>query len=241
MPARSPNLAALRYPRPEPPRQRPRWPWLVVLALLAAAVYVTAHPQPGPPPPEPTPARPRIGIIAGHWQFDSGAICDDGLREVDITTIVARQVVDRLRQQGYDAEMLGEYDDRLQGYRGSALVSIHVDSCMYDLTGYKCVGSSRQPAARDSALLVQSITQAYPAATGLAFHTNTITPDMTNYHAFQRIDSRTPAAIIELGFMSGDRGLLVGRPERAARGIADGVGAFLSSKAEGQPTSTPRR
>ena len=240
MPARSPTVAALRYPRPTPPRRPARWPWLIVLALLAAAVYVTVRPQHRLPPLLPTPARPRVGIIAGHWQFDSGAICADGLREVDITTIVARQVVERLRQRGYDAEVLGEYDDRLQGYLASALVSVHVDSCMYDLSGYKCVGSSHLPAAEDSALLVEEIMRTYPAATGLAFHANTITPDMTNYHAFQRIDPRTPAAIIELGFMSGDRNLLVGHPERAAQGIADGIAAFLNAKAHPQATPAPQ-
>jgi len=232
MPVRSSSVAALRYPRPQPPRRRARWPWLIVLALLAAAVYVTVRPPRGHPPLPPTPSRPRVGIIAGHWQFDSGAICDDGLREVDITTMVARRVVDRLRQQGYNAEMLAEYDDRLPGYLASALVSLHVDSCMFDLSGYKCVGSSHLPAAADSALLAQSIIAAYPAATGLAFHANTITPDMTDYHAFQSIDPRTPAAIIELGFMSGDRSLLVAHPERAA---------FLKAKAQPQPTATPQR
>lgn len=241
MPARSPNVAALRYPRPTPPRRRARWPWLIVLALLAAAVYVTVRPRRSLPPAPPTPSRPRIGIVAGHWQFDSGAICDDGLREVDITTIVARQVAERLRQQGYTVEVLGEYDGRLQGYLASALVSVHVDSCQFDLSGYKCVGSLHQPAAADSGLLAESIMRSYESATGLAFHANTVTPDMTNYHAFQRIDPRTPAAIIELGFMSGDRNLLVAHPERAARGIADGVAVFLSAKAGQQGTPTPRR
>jgi len=211
-----------------------------VLALLAAAVYVTVRPPRRRPAAPPTPARLRVGIIAGHWQFDSGAICDDGLREVDITTVVARRVVEQLRQKGYDAEMLAEYDDRLQGYLASALVSVHVDSCTFDLSGYKCVGSSHLPAAADSALLAQSIISAYPATTGLAFHANTITPDMTDYHAFQSIDPRTPAAIIELGFMSGDRDLLVAHPDRAAQGVANGILAFLAAKAHPQATAAPQ-
>ncbi|HOG46116.1 MAG TPA: N-acetylmuramoyl-L-alanine amidase [Anaerolineae bacterium] len=241
MPARPSSIAPLRYPRLTPPRRARRWPWLIVLALVAAAVYVTLRPKLWPVPPAPTtaPRRPLVGIIAGHREFDSGAVCDDGLREVDITTEVTRQVLDRLHARGYEAEMLSEYDDRLAGYRAAALVSLHVDSCMFDLSGYKVAGSSHGPAARDSALLVEALSGAYAAATGLGFHADTITVDMTNYHAFQRIDPRTPAAIIEMGFMSGDRTLLVAHSDQAARGIADGVLAFLSAKAEEQRTPTP--
>ncbi len=231
MPVRSSTIAPLRYPRPEPPRRRARlWPWLIVLALLAAAIYVTVRPRPTPAPP-PVPERPRIGIIAGHWQFDSGAICDDGLREVDVTTAIARQVVEGLRARGYDAEMLAEYDDRLAGYRAAALVSLHADSCAYDLSGFKCVG----PARGSSPALVEALNQAYASASGLAFHADTITPAMTGYHAFMRIDRRTPAAIIEMGFMSGDRDFLVGQPEQAARGIIDGLAAFLEAQATPAP------
>lgn len=233
MPVKSYTIAPLRYPRPEPPRRRARlWPWLIVLALLAAAIYVTVRPRPEPVPPPP-PAHPRIGVIAGHWQYDSGAICDDGLREVDITTAVARLVVEGLRARGYDAEMLAEYDDRMAGYRASAVVSLHADSCAYDLSGFKCVG----PASSDSRQLVQALSQAYESASGLNFHADTITPAMTGYHAFKRIDRSTPAAIIEMGFMSGDRDFLVAQPEQAAQGIIDGLVAFLEAQAG--PASTP--
>ncbi len=232
MPVRSSSIAPLRYPLPEPRRRRvPRWPWLIVLALLAAAIYVTLRSRPSPAPPLPTPGRPRIGIIAGHWQYDSGAVCDDGLREVDINLAVARQVVEQLRERGYEAEVLAEYDSLLRGYRASALVSLHCDSCSYDLSGYKCAG----PANAESRRLVEALNERYALATGLAFHADTITPDMTGYHAFRLIDRRTPAAIIEMGFMSGDRNLLLARTEQVVEGIVAGLDSFLQV-----PESTPQ-
>ena len=45
----------------------------------------------------PTPRIPKIGIIAGHAGSDSGAICDDGLQEVDINRDVANRVVASLQ------------------------------------------------------------------------------------------------------------------------------------------------
>lgn len=242
MPSRSSsNVTVLRYPRPQRPQRRARrWLWPIVLALVAAAIYFCLRKPPLPPPPAPPP-RPRFGIIAGHWQSDSGAVCPDGLQEVHITLAVAREVVARLQELGYDAEMLAEYDESLNGYQATALVSLHADSCEYALSGYKCVGSSRGPAAGDSALLAQVLSSRYAAASGLAFHADTITPAMTHYHAFGQVDPYTPAVILELGFMSNDRSFLVGQPERAAHGIVDGLVTFLNAKAERDATPTPSR
>jgi N-acetylmuramoyl-L-alanine amidase len=50
---------------------------------------------------------------------------------------------------------------------------------------------------------------------------------MRQYHALRRISPGTPGAIIEIGFMGGDRHLLTQQQDRAARGIADGIMAFL--------------
>lgn len=173
----------------------------------------------------------RIGIVAGHWQSDSGATCPDGLREIDITLPVARQVIASLKAQGYDAELLGEYSSRLAGYRGLALVSLHADSCIAELSGFKIAGRSRGPAAGASALLVEALTRAYGAGTGLPFHWNTITPAMTQYHAFFQIAPGTPAAIVELGFMGGDRDLLTAHQDRVAESIAKGLLEFLNAGA----------
>ena len=228
MPSRSSRPAARPRARSRPPRRpRRRWPWLIVVLLLGAALYYTFW------RPQPT---LKVGILAGHWQYDSGATCPDGLREVDITVPVARRVVELLQAQGYPAEMLPEYSDRLTGYRAAAFVSLHADSCLPELSGFKVVGSSQGLAPGESARLAAALKSTYGMATGLGFHANTITPAMTDYYAFHRLDPRTPAAIIEMGFMGGDGKLLTQKQDLLAQSIAEGVLSFLRA---GDQTPTP--
>lgn len=174
------------------------------------------------------PRGPRIGLIAGHWQSDSGAICPDGLQEVDINLAIARATADLLTAQGYRAEVLAEFDGALNGYEAAALVSIHSDSCVAELSGFKVARFTGSAVPETEDRLVQALYGAYAAETGLEPHPNTITEDMRQYHAFRRIAPETPGAIIEVGFMGGDRHLLTQQQDRAARGIAAGIVGFLS-------------
>ncbi len=89
-----------------------------------------------------------------------------------------------------------------RGLRADVFLSIHADSCI-DVTGYKSSHyiDSTKPEIDDR--LVACINSAYAAATGLTENTDTITENMTEYHAFRRIDPETPAAILELGFLGG--------------------------------------
>ena len=169
----------------------------------------------------------RIGVIAGHWENDSGAVCPDGLKEVDITVDVAQRVVQLLEKQGHRAEMLAEFSTKLPGYQADALVSIHVDSCLKGRSGFKVarVAQSAVPESEDR--LVACLYEAYEKATGLARDEHTITPAMTNYHAFREIAPDTPGAIIEIGFLGGDARLLTRSPQRAAQGVASGILCFL--------------
>lgn len=171
---------------------------------------------------------PRIGLIAGHWQNDSGAVCDDGLREVDLNLAIARRVERLLRDHGYRVEVLPEYASDLQGYRANALVSIHADSCT-DLSGFKVARWADSPHPVRDDLLVDALTTSYAVATGLQVHAKTVTEDMTEYYAFRRLAAETPAAIIECGFMGGDRSLLTEEQDRVAAGIANGIIAFVEA------------
>jgi N-acetylmuramoyl-L-alanine amidase len=174
------------------------------------------------------PNGPRVGLIAGHWQSDSGTVCPDGLQEVEVNLAVARATVELLRVQGYRAEVLAEFDPALDAYQAAALVSIHCDSCLSDLSGFKVARSSSSAVPETEDRLVQALYTAYQAETGLAPHLNTITEDMRQYHAFGRIAPETPGAIIETGFLGGDRHLLTAQQDRVARGIAEGIVAFLA-------------
>jgi N-acetylmuramoyl-L-alanine amidase len=171
---------------------------------------------------------PRVGIVAGHAGYDSGAVCPDGLTEAQVNMSVAQEVVDLLQRKGYQVDLLEEYDDLLPGYQADALVSIHADSCdVPGATGFKVarVTDSAIPEAEDQ--LVNCLYLEYEAVTGLPRHPSSITDNMTQYHAFREIDSYTPGAIIEMGFLLEDREFLLYRPKVAARGIAAGIVCFI--------------
>jgi len=184
-----------------------------------------------------SPGPTRIGIVSGHRGFDAGAVCPDGLTEATVNAGVAEQVTAVLRQDGINVELLDEFDPRLADYSSTALVSIHADSCTYvnDLaTGFKIAGSSYT----DSTALSVCLEQAYAASTNLPYHANTITPDMTDYHAFREIALGTQAAIIEIGFMYLDRDLLTTNTDPVVSGISDGIRCFLETTTVRQAAAT---
>lgn len=176
------------------------------------------------------PGEGHVGVIAGHWESDSGAVCPDGLQEVEITLAVAQQVVALLQSLGYEAEVLAEYSDKLPGYRADALVAIHADSCLPDRSGFKVARAARSAIPELEDLLVACLYEAYEKSTGLARDDDTITADMTGYYAFADIAPQTPAAIIEIGYMGGDRQLLTARQSRVVRGIVAGITCFLQGE-----------
>ena len=169
----------------------------------------------------------RLGLIPGHLNFDSGAVCDDGLQEVMINYTVATQTADILRQYGIVVDLLDEMDDRLTfNYSADAVVSLHADSCTgaaTTMSGYKTAASQ----GANATLLKSCIDSSYATATGLAFNENTVTNHMTEYHVFGRLNNRVPALILEMGFMGGDRNLLVNESPRVAQAVADGVICFV--------------
>jgi len=175
---------------------------------------------------------PLVGIIAGHWQSDSGAVCPDGLEEVDVNLGIARRVAYILRQQGYRVEVLPEYSPKLNDYQADVFLSIHCDSCVASLSGFKIARMTHSAAPDLEDRLVEMLYDSYGRATGLSPHPNTITDHMRGYHALRRISRDTPGAIIECGFMGGDRHLLTEEQDRVAVGIANGLSAFLTERAD---------
>jgi len=181
-------------------------------------------------------SNPRIGIVAGHSGNDSGAVCSDalgGYREVDINLNVASLIREDLVAQGYDVDLLAEFDPRLTGYHALALVSIHADSCEYindQATGFKVSSAISTKYPEQAARLTTCLRTRYASITGLQFHSGSVTGDMTNYHAFSEISTDTPAAIIETGFMNLDREILTQHPDVIANGIASGILCFVRNE-----------
>lgn len=190
----------------------------------------------------PTPNREiRIGIVAGHRgpQNDPGAVCPDGLTEAEITFNVAQLVVASLQNIGYTVDLLDEFDQRLNNYQAAALVSIHANTCQdygERVSGYLISAAAARVTARSvDDLLVECVARHYLLQTALERRIG-VTRDMTDYHSFREIHPQTPATIIELGFLRGDRELLTERPDLMSRGITDGILCFLQPA---RPTSTP--
>lgn len=207
-------------PPPSPPPQS-------VFSFL----FHTPPPRPSPTPRPSTPAALPVGIVAGHWGNDSGAVCDGWLQEVNVNLAIAQQVVAALRAAGYPTDLLQEFDPRLEGYKARALVSIHSDACLYpEATGFKVarVEESAIPNVEDR--LVACLISRYQARTGLPFHEGSVTPDMTQYHTFYEIDPQTPGAIIEVGFLLADQDLLLHHQDRVAQGIVEGILCYLKGE-----------
>jgi N-acetylmuramoyl-L-alanine amidase len=196
-------------------------------AFQSPEVVGTAYPTVTPGP------RPRIGIVSGHMGNDSGAVCPDGLTERDVNYKIATLVQKLLTADGYQVDLLNEFDTRLTGYQALALVSIHNDSCEFinnEATGFKVAPSEANPNPQKSERLSACLIDRYAAATGLHFHANSITPDMTQYHAYNEINVNTPAAIIEAGFLNLDRDILVNHTDKVALGIRNGILCYIRNE-----------
>lgn len=239
---------------------------VIVVAFLIATLY-TAWTEPGllpgsltdklsnaltfqrstPQASSPTttvPATPRIGIVAGHSGNDSGAVCPDslgGYREVDINLSIASLVREALVAAGYDVDLLAEFDPRLTGYQAQALISIHADSCEYindQATGFKVSPTISTKYPEQASRFTTCLRSRYTDATGMKFHSGSVTADMTNYHAFNEINNETPAAIIETGFMNLDREILTQNQDIVANGITSGILCFIKNE-DVSPTQIP--
>ena len=179
---------------------------------------------------------PRVGIIAGHRGNDAGTVCKDGLTETEVNQKVAEMVALSLMADDIRVDVLDEFDPKLDGYKASAFVSIHADSCSVDMTGFKV--ASAENGSDASKQLEECLWTRYEAETGLQRHLETITTNMTQYHAWRKIAETTPAAIIEIGFLNGDRTFLTKHTDRVAAGIVKGIDCFLTPS-QAIPTLNP--
>lgn len=188
----------------------------------------------------------RIGIVAGHNGNDSGAVCTDENGQVDLTEAevnlaIADLVKESLVAQGFQVDLLNEFDTRLNGYRAVALVSIHNDSCEYvndQATGFKVASSLETRDVNRAQRLTACLVDRYQHTTGLTFHASSITRDMREYHAFSEIDPNTITAIIETGFLNLDREILTRETNRVAQGVTQGILCFINNE-NVEPTPIP--
>jgi N-acetylmuramoyl-L-alanine amidase len=178
------------------------------------------------------PPTKKIGIISGHRGNDSGSVCADGWTEAELVYQTSVGVASQLRARGYSVDILDEYDNRLEGYNARLLLSIHADSCTYYheyLTGFKIARSEISAIPETEDKLVACLRDRYGKATGLKWNANTITHNMTLYHAHRKVTTQTPSVIFELGFMYLDREILQKRNGKLVDGIVEGVMCFTEN------------
>ncbi len=184
----------------------------------------------------------KIGIVVGHRGSDSGAVCSNGLTELEVNSNVATFAQMKLIDMGYDVELLDEFDARLKDYQAGLLLSIHADSCDYindSATGFKVAAALSETKSDNSKRLVQCIADRYANITGLRYHYQSVTNDMTRYHAFSEIDPNTTAGIIEIGFLNLDQEILTSNPELLADGIVAGVKCYMNNEGVSDPGVQP--
>ena len=206
------------------------------------AVLVAGAAQLLPPPIVAGPRR--VAIQAGHWKTDEapdefpnlrfqfgGSV--SGIDEVSVNLDIARRVATMLRTMGITVDVLPATIP--PNYVADAFVSLHADDDGFgSATGFKIAhGFYRGPYEQ---ALVDALTREYANATMLPINDD-VTDDMTDYYAFawfryeHALAPHTPAAIIELGYLSNadDRALLMDEPGVVARGLANGILRFLQA------------
>lgn len=185
---------------------------------------------------------PRIGLQVGH--LDAAAQPEElarlrastgglggGLREVDVNRAIAAALAERLERRAFGVDILAATVP--PSYRADLVVAIHADSSLEtERRGYKSA-VFRPPRNRWDERLKSALDRAYLGGSPLPDDDANVTGDMLEYYAFNRrfrhsVASRTPAAIVELGYLSHplDRELLR-RPDRVAALLEEGIVAFL--------------
>jgi N-acetylmuramoyl-L-alanine amidase len=185
-----------------------------------------------------------VGLQVGHWRHDQlprelrwarrggGGASAAGAQEWQVSLAIARIARSLLERRGIAVDLVPATVPA--GYMAAAFVSIHADgNADPSVAGFKVAAASSDRSGLAQGLAA-TISDQYAQRTGLRWNT-AITADMTNYYAFDRrrfrhaIDPRTPAVVIETGFLTSldDRRVIVDSPALAAGGIADGVWDFL--------------
>ena len=175
----------------------------------------------------------RIGIVSGHWKNDSGAVCPDGLTEEQVNLQIATLVQQKLISEGFQVDLMSEFEEKLSLYQGIALISIHADTCDFisdEANGFKVAAAIHSAYPEKAARLTACMSDRYAATTGLKYLANATTNDMTYYHAFDEITTETTAAIIETGFLNLNRQILTEKPDVIAQGIVDGLMCFIRNE-----------
>ncbi len=191
----------------------------------------------------------RIALQAGHWRANEAPSELSGLRdngtawqgtaEWESNLEIAQRAGVMLEELGYEVDVLPAVVP--PGYRAHLFIAIHADGSNDPAASGFRVASPRSDATGRASQVVDLLERSYGDATGLRL-LPTVTRRMQSYYAFNfrryehALHPMTIGVIIETGFLTsaGDRRVILGDPDRAARGIVDAVRAFPTRTLTGE-------
>lgn len=180
-----------------------------------------------------------VGIVAGHYGFDTGYQCGSDLnfvRETDVDLRLAVMVRDYLENMGYSVDLLQEFDPALSNYTGLALVSIHTNRCDttdMSLSGFYVTGGGPNSYPSETKRLNDCLAYNYEKYTGLDYlGQNYDTTDQMLY-SFDTVNDYTTVSVIHTGYLSNDYRAFSEQTASLAKGIAEGIICYVEDSTIG--------
>lgn len=181
----------------------------------------------------------KIYLDAGHNPTNPNAGAEgNGYREQDLVYEIARQTAAILRQNGLDVRLSRPTPETQLGTSSASSLAARVNDANSWGADYfislHTNASNITSASGSEAFVYTDASRAYPLAQNILTQLNAATglPNRgvsvrTNLYVLRR--TRMPATLVELGFISNpvDADLMANQPELFARGVANGVLAYL--------------
>lgn len=190
-----------------------------------------------------------IGIIPGHYGFDSGYQCGaefNFVKESDVNLRLAVMVRDYLEANGYSVDFLHEFDPALSNYTALALVSIHSNTCSTadtKLSGFNVTTGGQNTYPSESKRLNDCLTYHYAQNSELDFLGENYSPEEESLYTFDAVNNYTTISVIHTGYLGNDYRTLSEKTNSLAKGIADGIICYVEDDTVGsiyraQPVNT---
>ncbi len=192
-------------------------------------------------------------LFSGHLGGEAINICNNGMSELYINIAVANRTAEILLIRGYQVEILEGTPEAVRDFSADAFISLHIDMCSVDYSGYKVArwkglpGKGTDGSGDASDRLVEALWLVYGEMTRLPRDTSIghyppcyfleyyalnpveLGPNCTGSRIHRGISNTTPGAILEMGFLSGDYDFVTSTDgqHKMAVGIANAIDYFF--------------
>ena len=180
-----------------------------------------------------------IGILPGHYGYDTGFQCGgeyNFVKEEDVNLRLGVIVRDYLEKNGYVVDFLHEFDPALTDYTGLALVSIHMNRCDTTdkkISGFTITTGGQNTYPSESKRLNDCLTYHYAQNSGLDFLGENYNPGEENLYSFDTVNNYTTISVIHAGYLGNDYRTISEKTQSLAKGIADGIICYVENDSVG--------